>query len=228
MKIKYSIIIPCFNEAPSIPILIAQISNLNIGDNMEFILVNNGSIDSTKEIFNIDNTKGIIKINLPENAGYGGGIKAGIKLAHGEYIGWMHADLQYSLIDSLKFLNQVGANIKYIKGRRKGRTLFQNLISTSMSLFETLLFQHVLYDINAQPTIFHKDMLSDMLAAPNDYSIDLYSYVIAKKRKFRVARYNVTFKNREYGISTWNSGFKSILIMSVRTIKYSLSLRRTI
>ena len=228
MTIKYSIVIPCFNEAPSIPILIEQISNLNKDNNIEFILVNNGSIDSTKEIFKLDDTEGIVKMNLPENAGYGGGIKAGIKLAKGEYIGWMHADLQYSLMDSFEFLNHVGRNKKYIKGRRRGRSLFQNFISAHMSLFETLLFGHILYDINAQPTIFHKDMLSDMADAPNDFSIDLYSYVIAKKRKFKVARYKVTFKNRAFGKSTWNSGLKSILMMSVRTIKYSLALRKVI
>jgi len=228
MTIKYSIVIPCFNEAPSIPILIEQISNLNKNNNIEFILVNNGSIDSTKEIFKLDDTEGIVKVNLPENVGYGGGIKAGIKLAKGEYIGWMHADLQYSLMDSFEFLNHVGANKKYIKGRRKGRTLFQSFISANMSLFETLLFGHILYDINAQPTIFHKDMLSDMVVAPNDFSIDLYSYVIAKKRRFKVARYKVNVKNRAFGKSTWNSGLKSILVMSLRTIKYSISLRRAI
>jgi glycosyltransferase involved in cell wall biosynthesis len=83
--------------------------------------VNNGSTDSTKEIFKLDDTEGIVKMNLPENAGYGGGIKAGIKLAKGEYIGWMHADLQYSLMDSFEFLNHIGRNKKYIKGRRRGR-----------------------------------------------------------------------------------------------------------
>jgi glycosyltransferase involved in cell wall biosynthesis len=228
MTIKFSIVIPCFNEAPSIPTLIEHISNLNKNNNIEFILVNNGSTDSTKKIFKLDDTKGIVKINLPENVGYGGGIKAGIKLAKGEFIGWMHADLQYSLFDSLEFLNHAGTDKKYIKGRRKGRNLFQIFISANMSLFETLLFGHILYDINAQPTIFHKDMLPDMVAAPNDFSIDLYSYVIAKKRRYKIARYKVNFKNRVFGKSTWNFGLKSILVMSLRTIKYSISLRRVI
>ena len=71
-------------------------------------------------------------------------------------------------------------------------------------------------------------MLLDMADAPNDFSIDLYSYVIAKKRKLKIARYKVYFKNRTFGKSTWNSGLKSIIIMSVRTIKYSLILRRVI
>ena len=228
MNIKYSLVIPCFNESGSLAILISEIRSLSNNAEIEFILVDNGSNDSTPEILNAILDKNILKLKLEKNKGYGGGIKAGLAIARGEYVGWIHADLQYSLIDSLKFLNHVGTNKKYIKGRRKGRTLFQNFISANMSLFETLLFGHLLYDINAQPTIFHKDMLLDMADAPNDFSIDLYSYVIAKKRKFKVARYKVYFKNRTFGKSTWNSGLKSIIIMSVRTIKYSLSLRRMI
>jgi len=228
MNIRYSLVIPCFNESGSLEILISEIRSASNNAEIEFILVDNGSNDSTPEIFNTILDKNILKLRLEKNKGYGGGIKAGLAIARGEYVGWIHADLQYSLIDSLKFLSHIDTNKKYIKGRRKGRTLFQNFISANMSLFETLLFGHLLYDINAQPTIFHKDMLLDMADAPNDFSIDLYSYVIAKKRKFKVSRYKIYFKNRTFGKSTWNSGLKSIIIMSVRTIKYSLILRRVI
>jgi glycosyltransferase involved in cell wall biosynthesis len=228
MNIRYSLVIPCFNESGSLEILISEIRSVPNNAEIEFILVDNGSTDSTPKIFNTILDKNILKLRLERNKGYGGGIKAGLAIARGEYVGWIHADLQYSLIDSLSFLNHVGANNKYIKGRRKGRTFFQNFISANMSLFETLLFGHLLYDINAQPTIFHKDMLVDMAGAPNDFSIDLYSYVVAKKRKFKVARYKVYFKNRTFGKSTWNSGLKSIITMSVRTITYSMSLRRVI
>jgi glycosyltransferase involved in cell wall biosynthesis len=228
MRIKYSLVIPCFNESSSLPTLISEIRQVIVKKDIEFILVDNGSNDSTPEILNVVLDTNILKLRLEKNIGYGGGIKAGLAIARGEYVGWIHADLQYSLIDSLKFLNHTDNNNKYIKGKRKGRTLFQNCISASMSLFETLLFGHLLYDINAQPTIFHKNMLSDMADAPNDFSIDLYSYVIAKKRKFKVARYKVYFKNRTFGKSTWNSGLRSIMVMSTRTIKYSWGLRKVI
>jgi glycosyltransferase involved in cell wall biosynthesis len=228
MSIKFSLVIPCFNESDSLAILISEIRSLSYNAEIEFILVDNGSNDSTPKIFDAILDKNVLKLRLEKNKGYGGGIKAGLAIARGEYVGWIHADLQYSLIDSLSFLNHIGTSTKYIKGRRKGRTFFQNFISANMSLFETLLFGHLLYDINAQPTIFHKDMMVNMADAPNDFSIDLYSYVIAKKRKFKVARCKVYFKNRTFGKSTWNFGLKSIITMSVRTIRYSLSLRRVI
>ena len=228
MSFRYSLVIPCFNESSSMPILISEIRSVSNNSEIEFILVDNGSSDSTPEILDTILDKNVLKLRLEENRGYGGGIKAGLAIARGEYVGWTHADLQYSLVDSLDFLNHVDADIKYVKGRRRGRTLFQNFISANMSVFETLLFRHMLYDINAQPTIFHKNMLLDMARAPNDFSIDLYSYVIAKKHKFKVARYKVNFRNRSFGKSTWNTGLKSIFVMSGKTIKYSLSLKKVI
>ena len=47
----------------------------------------------------MNNNITIRKVLIKENAGYGGGIKAGLKMANGDYIGWAHADLQSPLID---------------------------------------------------------------------------------------------------------------------------------
>jgi glycosyltransferase involved in cell wall biosynthesis len=226
MTPKYSVIIPCFNEARNLPILIQQIEILNKKNSIEFILVDNGSNDSTEEIFNMSKSEGIVKVRLSENAGYGGGIKAGIALAQGEYVGWIHADLQYSLIDSLKNLDKIEKNVKFIKGKRRGRSIVQNLLSGNMSLFESLLFGQILYDINAQPTIFYKDLLKYMPNMPDDFSIDLYTYVIARRFKFKTYRFKVNFVNRGFGVSSWNNGVRSVLKMSIKVIRYSFHLKK--
>ena len=226
MKNKYSIIIPCFNEAQNLPVLIQQIESLNTKNGIEFILVDNGSNDSTGEIFNTNKSEGVVKVRLPVNAGYGGGIKTGIEIAQGEYIGWIHADLQYSLIDSLKNLDAIHKDVKFIKGKRRGRSVVQNLLSANMSLFESLLFGQILYDINAQPTIFHRDLLKHMPNMPDDFSIDLYTYVIARRFKFEIFRFKVNFVKRIFGVSSWNTGIRSVFKMSVRIIRYSLNLKK--
>lgn len=115
---------------------------------------------------------------------------------------------------------------KYIKGKRRGRSIFQNFISLNMSIIETFLFRHVLYDINAQPTVFHRDLYKNMINLPSDFSIDLYSYVMAKKMGAKIVRFEVNFLKRRYGKSSWNTGFRSLVVMSIRTLKYSIKLRR--
>ena len=74
MNIKFSLVIPCFNEERSLNVLIPQLVNIVTKNNIEFILVNNGSTDGTSELFNKISIDNISLINLDKNAGYGGGI----------------------------------------------------------------------------------------------------------------------------------------------------------
>ena len=74
---RITIIIPCFNEAESIPELIRKLSLIN--DDFNFLIVDNGSTDNTLEVFkklNIPTHISFIKKDI--NTGYGAGIKYGI------------------------------------------------------------------------------------------------------------------------------------------------------
>ena len=69
MNIKYSLVIPCFNESGSLAILISEIRSLSNNAEIEFILVDNGSNDSTPEILNAILDKNILKLRLEKNIG---------------------------------------------------------------------------------------------------------------------------------------------------------------
>ena len=222
---RVSIIIPCYNEALNLPTLISQLESLVKQNNVEFILVNNGSTDDTLNILAKYLIPNIHVVNLENNAGYGGGIKAGLELAQGEFIGWIHADLQYSIVESLSIINDLDEE-KFLKGKRYGRTFLQSAISMAMSFFESILFGKCLYEINAQPTIFHRELLNYMKDIPNDFSIDLYIFLLALKYNYKIKRFRVNFIKRKYGKSSWNSGIKSVFTMSVTTIQFSFKLRR--
>ena len=47
---KYSIVIPCFNEEGTIQLILDRTKNLFIDNNIELILINNGSTDNSKDI----------------------------------------------------------------------------------------------------------------------------------------------------------------------------------
>lgn len=222
---RVSIIIPCYNEALNLPELISQLESLTKQNNIEFILVNNGSTDDTLNILAKYLIPNIHVVNLENNAGYGGGIKYGLELAQGEFIGWIHADLQYSIVDSLRIINDLDEE-KLLKGKRYGRSFLQSAISMSMSFFESILFGKCLYEINAQPTIFHKELLNYMKDIPDDFSIDLYIYLMALKYNYTIERFRVNFIKRKYGKSSWNSGIKSVFAMTLKTIQFSFKLRR--
>ena len=91
-----SIVIPCFNEEGTIKLILEKTKNPFKENNIELIIVNNGSTDNTKNILEelINNYPQASYINLEKNIGYGGGILKGLSHCKGEIIGWTHADLQ--------------------------------------------------------------------------------------------------------------------------------------
>ena len=61
MSFRYSLVIPCFNESSSMPILISEIRSVSNNSEIEFILVDNGSSDSTPEILDTILDKNVLK-----------------------------------------------------------------------------------------------------------------------------------------------------------------------
>ena len=76
-QIKYSLIIPCYNEGKSLLTLVDSINSIVFREDIEFILVDNGSTDNTNELLKRFSNKNIIKVRLLDNAGYGVRIPAG-------------------------------------------------------------------------------------------------------------------------------------------------------
>ena len=158
-----SLVIPCFNEEGTIRIILEKTKDVFIKNNIELIIVNNGSTDNTHKILKeiISNNPHAKYIYLKNNLGYGGGIIEGLKASKGEIIGWTHADLQTNPLDSILAFEKFKKNPKgyklYVKGNRENRPFWDQFFTFGMSVFETFLLKRIIYDVNAQPTIFPKD-----------------------------------------------------------------------
>jgi glycosyltransferase involved in cell wall biosynthesis len=230
---ELSLVIPCYNEEKNIPLLIKKIRPLVTNSNLELVLVENGSKDSSlitmKEYAKRYSWIKIVSIKI--NIGYGNGVFQGLKKAQGEFIGWTHADLQTDPADALKALelikNQRQSKSIYVKGNRYGRSVFDSFFTLGMSIFETMIMGKFMYDINAQPNIFHRSFLNSIKNPPKDFSFDLYVYYLAKKNKLKIIRFPVYFGKRLHGHSHWNFGISSKIKFIKRTLKFSLELRRS-
>ena len=101
---KMSIVIPCYNEEENIPIILDKFDNILTNEDIEIILVNNGSTDNSDEVLKRLLPKYLFAktVLVPINKGYGYGIFQGLKEAKGDFLGWMHADMQTTPSDVLK------------------------------------------------------------------------------------------------------------------------------
>lgn len=229
---KLSIVVPCYNEEKNIPLILKRFKKTIKRDDIEVIIVNNGSTDSSALVLDEMLPKYTFArtILVPVNKGYGYGILQGLNVCEGEYIGWTHADMQTDpkdVIKALKIIESQGNNKNlFIKGNRKNRSFFDVFFTIGMSIFESVYLKKILYDINAQPNIFPKSFYKTWNNPPYDFSLDLYALYMAKTKHLEIIRFDVLFPKRIHGKSSWNTGFKSKLNFIKRTINFSLDLKR--
>jgi hypothetical protein len=231
-KMKLSVIVPCYNEEKNIPLILEKFNEVIKRDDIEVLLVNNGSTDNSKSVMDrlVPKFTFARVVTVETNQGYGYGITSGLNKAHGEFIGYTHADMQTDPTDVLKALEIMEKQEKpekcYIKGDRKGRAIFDQFFTMGMSAFETIYLGEKLWDINAQPNIFHKSFFKNLTNIPKDFSLDLYLLYTAQKQGLEVIRFDVIFPNRIHGKSSWNSGLASKWKFIKRTIDFSLKLKK--
>lgn len=227
---KLSIVIPCYNEEKNLPLILQSFAKHIKTEDIEVILVNNGSTDQTAVVLEelLPRYSFARTVLVPVNQGYGYGILQGLKEAKGEYIGWTHADMQTDPGDIVKAYHIIPKYSEpvYVKGHRKGRSFFDQIFTWGMGCFETMYLGQKLWDINAQPNIFPRSFYLEWERPPYDFSLDLYAVYLAKKKKMKVVRFQVLFPERMHGTSSWNTGLKAKWKFIKRTIDFSVKLKR--
>lgn len=230
---KFSIIIPCYNEGENISNLIKRIRPLQERYDLEYILVENGSTDDSRLYFQKyveDQYQNIKIVYVDNNEGYGYGLQQGMKASEGEYIGWIHADMQMPPEELVKFFDAILSSESeahsFLKGIRTNRSMLDCFFTKGQSIFNTILFGTKLYDVGAIPVIFHHSLMGKIEEMPNDFSIELYIYKEAALKGFEINRYKVKLLKREKGNSSWNHGLKSKIRQSKRIFIDSIKIKK--
>lgn len=229
---KLSIVLPCYNEAKNIPLLLESFAAIIQNRELEVVLVNNGSQDNSASVIAslIDQYPFAKTIHVPINKGYGFGILEGLNVSNGDFLGWTHADLQTDpkdIINAYDLLEKNNWNPNlFVKGFRVNRPISDQLFTIGMGFFNTLLFKMSLKEINAQPNIFHQSFFKKWQNPPYDYAIDLYAHLMSKKYQLQMKRITVHFPKRKFGISSWNDGLKGKWNYIKRILEASYRLKK--
>ena len=229
---KYSIVIPCYNEEENLPKLVETITKFAKWRDIEFILVENGSEDNSFELMkSLIEDKAFIRIvKVEKNKGLGYGIFQGIKDAKGDFIGWIHADMQtpmediegfFSYLDSTPICKKI-----MVKATRHNRSLLDYFFTNSMAFFCSVLYGKILYDIQAVPVIASRDLFESLDIVPHGFAFDMFIYLLAKKKNFNIKRMPVRIFRREKGNSSWNTGIQARIRLSKYMIRSAFKISK--
>jgi glycosyltransferase involved in cell wall biosynthesis len=166
---KTAIIIPCYNESERFRVkeFAAYIST---NGNVDFIFVNDGSTDNTREIINdlcCSFHERVICIDLEKNSGKAEAVRCGILKAMEmdfENIGYFDADLSTPLCTIDKFcwllsrpetMIVMGARVKLL-GRRIERKAYRHYLGRLFAACASIVLGVPVYDTQCGAKIFKK------------------------------------------------------------------------
>ena len=236
-----SIVIPVFNEITFLKKLFEQIKLYFNKENIEIILVDDGSTDgSSKLLYELKKKKNykfqFKLIRLDTNSGKGKAIQEGIKISQGEYILLQDADLELDIKDAKEMFDIIKKNndIKCIFGSRylsgklqKNNYFFNNLLVKINSLIFNIFFSQSLSDVHCGLKILHRSVIEKINLSVNDFGIeiDLASQIV--RNNFSIYELGVSyfFRSKAQGKKiTWVDGLKSFYyLLKVRFFDNSYS-----
>lgn len=237
--VDLSIIIPCFNEAKNVTLVLEALKK-HVGQsahNLEIIVIDGGSTDNTPGELQTafkdlpqDNFKLILN---KERGGYGGDIMKALATARGDVLSWTHADLQTDPADVIKayeLYKELAGNGEavFVKGARKNRRFMEALFTFGMQLIAWPALKTYISDINAQPKLFSRAFYNAHLKQdyPTDFSLDLFALYKAKTNGYTLKTIPVVFAKRLHGEAKGGGGgWKMRIKLIKRTFAYIFELR---
>lgn len=112
MSCRISVFIPAYNEQDNIEATVNELRTAirTRGLEYEIIIVNDGSVDGTREIAEaLSRTdSGIRLINNPKNLGFAGTFRVGVQAARFEYVGWIPGDNGFPAASLERWLAPIG------------------------------------------------------------------------------------------------------------------------
>ena len=205
IKQSVSIVIPVYNEDESIPSLYSEVKNaLEIFPSHEIIFINDGSYDNSLEEITklVEKDSSVLAIDLYNNFGKADALNEGFKVASGDIIITMDADLQDDPAEISNLVNKINEGWDLVSGWKVNRQdpitkRWPSKLFNSVMRYVTKVKIH---DFNCGLKAYRRKVIK---------AIDLYGGMhrytpaLASQKGFSVTEISVNHRSRKFGVTKY-------------------------
>jgi glycosyltransferase involved in cell wall biosynthesis len=214
-----SILVPFKNEEKNLTLLYQGIAESLSNKNWELILINDGSTDaSPQEAHDLSSKDNKVRIlNQRKSFGKGRALADGFKIAKGDIIVFMDADLEDNPAELPKFIEKIDEGYDLVNGWRKNRDHgFSKTIPSKIGnilILKWFLHSHF-HDVNCGYKALKREILE---------TIQLYGDILrflpfmAVKEGYKTTEIPVHHSNRKYGVSKYGFFRRFSIFMDILT-----------
>lgn len=218
-----SILIPVFNEAPSLEPLLEEILEIRKGntDFTEVIFVDDGSTDESWEfIKSLSQTNERVQgIRLRRNFGKAAALQAGIDIANGAYIATLDADLQDDPAEIPRLLEKLETDFDVVSGWKINRQdpINKRIPSKIFNYLVTVFTGVKLQDHNCGLKVYRAEVFHHLKLYGEMHR---FIPVLAASQGFRIGELAVNHRPRKFGHSKYGWGRIPRGLLDLMTVSF--------
>lgn len=199
-----SVIMPCYNEAESLPLILAKVRAVPIAK--EIIVVDDCSSDHTPAVLAAEllNDPHMRVVRHEQNRGKGAAVRTGIAQASGDIIIIQDADLEYDPNDYHEVVGPImDGRVDVVfgsrfMGRHTGMYFWNALGNKFLTFLTNFLFNCWISDMETCYKAFRADIIKNIPLESNDFRIEPEITAKILLRKHRIYEVPVSYIGRTY------------------------------
>lgn len=216
---RLSVLVPVWNERPTIERLLNAVVAVDAGVDLEVLVADDGSTDGTREILSRTDLPGVKVIFMDENVGRGGVIKHLWTIATGSIIVHQDADLEYDPQDYKQLVAPIlagtadvvyGSRFKGSIERMRWLNRMGNIVMTGAS--------RVLYGVNVSDLMtcykmYRRTLIEGLHIRANGFDFEAEFTARLAQRGARFAEVPVSFHGRTFEEGKKIRAFDAVRVM---------------
>jgi glycosyltransferase involved in cell wall biosynthesis len=216
---KLSVIVPIFNERNTVVEIMRRMRAVELPIEREFILVDDGSSDGTRQVLQQLGDSTVRVVNHPHNQGKGAAIRTGLEHVTGDLILIQDADLEYDPDDWPKLLAPIfrgKATVVYgsrFTGERRNMLFLHWMGNRMLSLSTNLLYNTTLSDMETCYKLFDRKVFDGVTIRSDRFDFEPEITAKMLRKGIRIYEVPISYTGREFHEGkkiTWRDGFAAL------------------